>query len=128
MQVEINSISVPVLVTPRINGIAVTVTQIKTIYSAYFVDPTSTPLSFWLEYRDAVGTDLVTTIEYDPAKSSDSQLFFPIPDALYQNENKYSVLFFWLVQDNATPTPNNLEKIYTEQALVLEVVDLHNTV
>lgn len=127
MQVEINSISVPVLVTPRINGVVVTVTQIKTIYSAYFVDNTTTPLSFWLEYRDAVGSDPVVTIEWDPVKSSDSQLFFPIPDVLYQTENKYSVLFFWLVQNNADP-PANLEKIYTEQPLVLEVLDLHNNV
>lgn len=127
MQVEINSISVPVLVTPRINGIPVTVTQIKTIYSAKFVDNTTTPLSFYLEYRDAVGSDSIVTILWDPTKSSDSQLFFPIPDSLYQNENKYSILFFWLVTDNAMP-PANLEKIYVEQALVLEVLNLHNTV
>lgn len=128
MQVEINSITVPVLVTPRINQVPVTVTQIKTVYSSVFESDETTPLSFWLEYRAAVGTDDVVTIEWDPSKSSDSQLFFPIPDALYQNENKYSVLFFWLVQDDAMPTPADLEKIYTEQALVLEVVDLHNTV
>lgn len=127
MQVELNSINVPVLVTPRINGIVVTVTQIKTTYSSVFVDNTTTPMTFWMEYRDAVGSDAVVTIEYDPSKSSDSQLYFPIPDELYQNENKYSVLFFWLVQNNAMP-PVNLEKIYVEQPLVLEVLNLHNQV
>lgn len=127
MQVELNSINVPVLVTPRINGIAVTVTQIKTTYSSVFVDNTSTPMSFWLEYRDASSSDAVVTIEWDPVKSSDSQLFFPIPDALYQTENKYSVLIFWLVQDNGLP-PTNLERVYVEQPLVLEVLNLHNMV
>lgn len=126
-QIEIGSIAVPALVTPRINAIPVTVSQIKTLYSAKFVDNTTTPLSFWLEYRSTAGDSSVVTIEWDPTKSSDSQLYFPIPDALYSTLDKYSVLIFWLVQDDAIP-PNNLEKIYVEQPIVLEVVNLHNLV
>lgn len=125
MRAQLGSIFLPVLMTPRINQIPVTVTQIKTIYSSKFVDNTTTPLDFWLEYADRLGNK--TEVKWDSTKSSDSLIYFPIDDSVYASLAKYSVLFYWTVSNNAMSAVV-IEKIFVEQPQVLEIEDQHNQI
>lgn len=120
MKAQLGSVNLPNLLTPRIGGNPVTVTQIKTIYSSAWVSDPTTPLDFWLEYADRLGTKV--QLKWDSTKSSDSLIYIPIPDALYQTIAKYSVVWYWTVS-NLVPTV--IEKIFVEQPNVLEVIDQH---
>jgi len=125
MRAQLGSVFLPILMTPRINQVPVTVTQIKTIYSSKFVDNSTTPLDFYLEYADRTGAK--TEIKWDSVKSSDSLIYFPVPDAVYATLAKYSVLFYWTVSDNSVPAVV-IEKIFVEQPQVLEIEDQHTEI
>lgn len=121
---QIGTISLPISVAPRINDIAVTVTQIKEIYSTQWINDEETPMSFYLEYEDSTGVK--NAIEYDSGLSTDNVIFFNIPSEIYADLDTYSLLFYWQVVNTADP-PVVLEQIYTKQAIPLTVRDLHQT-
>ena len=119
-KVHIGTIFLPILLTPRIDGLAVKVSDIKNTYSGKYISDVLTPLDFHLEYEVRGGTPQV--IDWDPTSSTDSLTYFPVPDAVYASEITYSVIFFWTVKSGS----NVIEKIPTQNKLVLEVLDLHN--
>ena len=121
MKVQVGTTFLPIKLTPRIKGLAVKVSDIKTTYSQKYVSDALTPLNFFLEY-EARGV-APTAIAYDPASSTDNVINFLVPDALYANEITYTIIFYWTVSDL---TPTVIEKIFTENSLTLEVVDQHN--
>lgn len=118
MEAQVGSVSLPILITPRIDDQAVTVTQIKTVYSGKWTSDPSTPMSFLLELKDEFGN--ITSVT--DSGSTDSQLNFPVPDSVYANVITYTVMVYWVVKNTGGTI---IEKVPTIQPLTLEVADLH---
>jgi|SRR5579872_652785 len=112
-RVQFNSVNFPLLLTPRIDGVPVTQTQIKNDFSSSFVSDLLTPLDFYAEFTDRLGN--VTTFPWSADQSSDTEIFFPINDSFYQTVKKYSLLVYWTVSDASSGIPPYpiLERIYT---------------
>ena len=120
VKVQVGTTFLPVRLTPRISGLAVLVSQIKNVYSALYVSDALTPISFVMEYTpDGGGTP--QTITWNPALSTDSQVYFPVPDAFYSAVETWIVVFYWTITNGPST-----EKIYTENYLTIQVLDLHN--
>jgi hypothetical protein len=126
VEVQVGSIAVPIIITPRILDVPVTVTQIKEVYSSEWVSDEDTPMTFYLEYEDSTNPGVPQSILYNSSLSSNTQLVFDIPNEIYADLDTYSLLFYWLVTDTEDP-PTQLEKVYTKQAIPLVVRDLHQT-
>jgi hypothetical protein len=86
----------PIIVKPRINGVLVTQTDIKNTYSNAFVNDSSTPLTWTLEYREAnqVG---VFAVAFDPIVSQDDFIFFLPPDSIYAEDKEWTIAVFYQV-------------------------------
>lgn len=117
-EVQTGSTTLPILVIPRINGVPVTQTQIKTNFSNVFIDDGQTPLTFTMEYQTRLGT--LNTQAFDASKSTDAIIFFPMPDSFYATDIIWTIIPFWTIV-GLTQT----EKIYANEAIQLEVKDLH---
>lgn len=126
MEVELGTVSLPFFVIPRIDGVAVGVSDIKSTYSNKFENDTDTPMSFFAELSLRDGTK--TTVEWDESKSTDSVLYFPIADTIYATRAVYTVMFYWIVYNDDTPTPAEIEKIFTMEPMTLDVKELHEAV
>ena len=113
--VQKGSTGIPIIVVPRIDGQIVTQDNIKNIYSNAFISDGATPLSFTLEYKAVDGT--VLTQAWDPAKSTASSLYFPVPDSIYTNKEEWTIAVFWLIA---------AEKNYILKPFHLTVDDVHN--
>lgn len=120
MQVQTGTKFLPILLTPRIKGKAVKVSDIKSTYSGKFISDALTPLKFFLE-REERGQAPVS-IEWDSVTSTDDKIYFSVPDSVYATEKTYTIIFYWTVSDLI---PTVLEKIFTENSITLEVLDLH---
>jgi len=118
VEVQIGTTFLPILMTPRIGGLPVTQTQIKNDFSNAYVDDVTTPLTFTLEYKER-NDALPQTVSFDASRSTDSVIYFPIPDSFYAQNATYTVLPFWNV---GGPTP---EKIYAAEGIQIIVKDLH---
>lgn len=105
----------PITIRPRIDGNIVTQTQIKNDFSNTFVDDITTPIAFTMESK--VRGQSPVELPWVPGKSTDNLIYFAPADAFYENEIKYTLLFFWTI---AT------EKVYTKIPITLEVKDYHN--
>lgn len=118
-EVQVGSKFLPIKITPHINGVPVTQTNIKNNYSNLYVDDPTTPLTWVLEYKKR-GDASATVVNFDAGLSTDAVIYFPIPDAFYANIQKYTILFAWVVTG-----VSNTEKIYSEEELTIDVRDLH---
>jgi hypothetical protein len=116
VEIQVGSTKQPIIILPRINGTPVTVTQIKNDFSNFFVDDGSTPINFFMETRTRTGTK--TPLAYDPAKSSETELWFFPDDSFYATKEKYTTLIYWTI---AT------EKVNTETPFTIDVKELHDT-
>lgn len=117
-EVQIGTTTLPILVIPRINGVPVTQTEIKNNLSNVFVDDDTTPLSFTLEYVTREGT--LQTQVWDESQSTESIIFFPIPDSFYAVDIVWTLLPFWTIIGLT-----QIENIYAGESITLEVKDLH---
>lgn len=113
--VQKGSLIVPIIIKPRIDGNLVTQTQIKNDFSNEFISDGATPIAFTMESK--VRGQTIATLAWDPAKSTETNIFFLPPDSFYANQVKYTLLFFWTI---AT------EKAYTEIPITLEIKDFHD--
>lgn len=113
--VQVGSENFPIIIVPRIDGKIVTQSQIKSEYSNTFVDDNTTPLSFTLEYKKI--NEPAQTLVWDSGKSSDSKIFFQVPNSVYAEKANYTIIVFWKI---------GLEKIYTLKPYHLQVEDVHN--
>lgn len=114
-EVQVGSTSRPIIIKPMIGGVSVTQTQIKNNYSNKYVDDPTTPLNFVLEYKKR-GDTSPSTQNWDSAKSTDTEIFFDMPDAFWATRNTYTIMAYWTI---------GTEKNYTEESVQLEVKDLH---
>ena len=115
VEIQVGSTKQPIIHLPRIDGKPVTVTEIKTLYSNYYVSDPATPINFVMESRTRLGAK--TLLFYDPAKSSETEIWFFPTDPYYATVEKYTVLFYWTI---------DVEKVYTENPLVIDVKELHD--
>lgn len=113
--VQVGSTGLPIIVIPRINGLVITQDEIKTKYSNSFVDDVTTPLNFILEYKSVDG-DVITQV-WDSAKSSESSIYFPVPDSIYANKEEWTIAIAWQI---------STEKNYSLKPFHLTVDDVHN--
>ena len=116
-EIQKGTTSLPILVTPRIGGIPITQSEIKTNHSSVYIDD-STPLSFTLEYKSR--GDIVNIIHWDESQSTEDTIFFPMPDSFYANEIVWTILPYWKIL-GLTKT----EKVYADEAIQIEIKDLH---
>ncbi len=115
-EVQVGTKQLPIRIIPRINGVPVTQTDIKNNHT----NRTSPVLSFTLEYKTREGTTQIQL--FDAGKSTDSMIFFDMPDSFYANEIIYTLLPFWTVSGGGGPD----EVIYADESIMLEVKDLHD--
>jgi len=113
--VQKGSLIAPIIIKPRIDGNLVTQAQIKNNFSNEFISDGMTPIAFTMESK--VRGQSIVTLAWDPAKSTETEIFFLPADSFFANEIKYTLLFFWTI---AT------EKVYTEIPITLEIKDFHN--
>lgn len=116
-EIQVGTTDKPILVIPRIGGVPVTQTQIKNDFSNAYVDDISTPLSFVLEYKNRTDTT-VTSIAWNEAASTESQIFFDMPDAFWANLEEWTVMVAWTIAG---------EKNYTVESVVFAIKDMHRT-
>ena len=90
VEIQVGSKQQPIIMIPRINGIAETVTRIKAVFSNFFVSDGVTPIDWKLEHRTRTGTK--TLISFDSGKSNDTQIFFFPDDAFYATVEKKNSL------------------------------------
>lgn len=102
---------------PRIGGLVKTQTQIKNDFSNFFINDASTPLTWTLEFRDSKG--VVTTLAFDDTKSTDAILYFLPSDTFWDTLASYTVMLYWEIGAD-------LEKIYSENSIQLQIKDLHD--
>ena len=102
---------------PRIGGIVRTQTDIKNNFSNFFVSDGATPLTWSLEFRDSKG--VVTTLLLDSGLSTDSLLYFLPTNTFWDTFASYTVMLFWEIGVD-------LEKIYSENSIQLQIKDLHD--
>lgn len=115
VEIQVGSKQQPLIMLPRIDGKAETVTRIKTVFSNFYVNDATTPIDWNLEYRTRTGAK--TLINFDSVKSTDTQIFFFPDDAFFANVIKYTVLFFWTI---------GVEKVYSEIPITIDVKELHD--
>ena len=115
VEIQQGTTKLPILVTPRINGVDVTITQIKNQFSNFFVDDASTPIAFTLETRTRTGA--VATLAWDSTKSTDSIIFFLPLDSFYAILETYTIIPYWTIAS---------EKIYAQESIQLVVKQLHD--
>ena len=115
VEIQVGSTKQPIIIIPRIDGVVVTVTQIKNTFSNFFVDDLTTPIDFKLEFKTRIGAK--TLINYDVTRSSDTEIWFLPDNSFYAAVVKYSVLVYWTI---------GVEKVYLESPLLIDVKDLHN--
>ena len=115
MEIQVGSKQQPIIIIPRINGIAETVARIKGVFSNFFVNDATTPISWTLEFKTRTGA--IQTVVFDAANSTDTQIFFFPPDSMFAAVEEFTIAVFWTI---------GVEKVYTEQQIVFEVKDLHN--
>lgn len=121
VDVQRGTLKLPILIQPRINGVVVTQLQIKSTFSNAFIDDSTTPLTWTLEYSSrAVPTPV--EVLYNAGKSTDNTIFFDIPDVFYADYNLWTIMIFWKVTDN--PVTSTLEQIYSNEAIQIDVKDL----
>lgn len=113
--VQIGTRLLPIIVTPRIDGKVVTQTEIKAKSTGY-VDDNNTPLRFGLEIKQR--NEAILTLQWDETKSSNSAIFFQVPDSVYASAAVYTVTCFWTVGTS--------EKIYALAPYHLTVEDIHD--
>ena len=118
-EVQVGSTFRPIRLIPKVGGVPVTQTDIKNNYSNLYVDDPSTPLTWVLEWKRRGDTN-ATTINFNSGLSTDSEIYFDIPDSFYAAIQKYTVLFAWVVTG-----ASDTEKIYCEEAIQIDVRDLH---
>ena len=116
-EVQLGTTSKPIIVIPRIGGLAITQAQIKNDFSNEFVSDALTPLSFVLEYKKREDT-VFATVNWSSSKSTETNIFFPMPDSFWENIQEWTVLVAWKI---AT------EKNYTVVNAVFTIKDLHRT-
>ena len=115
VEIQVGSKQQPIILLPRIDNKPVTVTEIKNTFSNFFVSDGATPINFVMETRQRTGSK--TTLNYDPAKSSDTQIWFLPADTFWDTVRKYTTLFFWTI---------DVEKVYTENPITIDVKELHD--
>lgn len=113
--IQVGSKQQPLIMIPRIDGKPETVTRIKTVFSNFFVNDATTPIDWKLEHRTRTGAK--ATINFDAAKSTDTQIFFFPDDSFYATVEKKTVLFFWTI---------GVEKVYSEIPITVDVKELHD--
>ena len=115
MEFQVGSKQQPIILKPKIDGKAVTVTEIKNTFSNFFVSDVATPVNFVLETRTRLGVK--ATLNFNAAKSTDTEIwFFPL-DPFYATVEKKTALFYWTI---------GVEQVYTEIPIVIDVKELHN--
>jgi len=117
VEVQIGSLQLPILITPRINGVPVTQTQIKNDFSNKFVSDIATPIAWTLETRTRTGT--VQLLVWNEGNSTDSVIFFQPLDSFYAVEETYTIIPFWTI---------DTEKIYGQESIQFKVKQLHDGV
>jgi len=115
VEIQVGSKQQPIIMLPRIDGKPETVTRIKSVFSNFFVSDGATPIDWKMETRTRTGAK--ATINFDVAKSTDTQIFFFPPDSFYDTVQKYTVLFFWTI---------DIEKVYSEIPITVDVKELHD--
>ncbi len=115
VEIQVGSKQQPIIMIPRIDGKPTTVTDIKNIFSNFFVSDGATPIDWKLEHRTRTGAK--ATINFDASKSTDTQIFFFPDDSFYATVQKYTVLFFWTI---------DIEKVYSEIPITIDVKELHD--
>jgi len=115
VEIQVGSKQHPIIMIPRINGVPETVTRIKSVFSNFFVSDGATPIDWKLEHRTRTGAK--TTINFDSAKSTDTQIFFFPDDSFFATVQKYTVLFFWTI---------GVEKVYSSIPITIDVKELHD--
>jgi len=117
-EAQTGSTTLPILMIPRIGGVPVTLTEIKNDFSNVFLTDFDTPFTFTLEYQERGGP--VNTQAFSAPDTTDTIVFFPVPDSFYENDVVWTLLPFWQIV-GLTKT----EKIYADEAIMFEVKDLH---
>lgn len=115
MEIQKGSLVAPIIIHPRIDGNLVTQSQIKNDFSNLYIDDNTTPIAFAMELK--VREEVIQTISWDELKSTETDIFFLPPNSIYDEEKKYTVLFYWTI---------STEKVYTKIPITLEVKDFHN--
>jgi len=115
VEIQVGSTQQPLIMIPRINGVPETVTRIKTVFSNFYVDDPTTPIDWQMETRTRTGAKVL--LQFDAAKSTDTQIFFFPTDPFYATVQKYTALFFWTI---------GVEKVYTENPITIDVKELHD--
>jgi len=115
VEIQVGSKQQPIIMLPRIDGKPVTVANIKSTFSNFFVSDGATPIDWKMETRTRTGAK--DTINFDSAKSTDTQIFFFPPDTFYATVQKYTVLFFWTI---------DIEKVYSQIPITIDVKELHD--
>jgi len=113
--VQVGTTSLPIRITPRIDGNVVTQQNIKDIYSNHFISDGATPLTWVFEYKAVGGT--IASIPFDAGKSGPSSIYFTIPDSFYATKEEWTFSVAWKI---AT------EKIFMMRSVKISVVDEHN--
>ena len=115
VEIQVGSKQQPIIILPRIDGNAVTVQNIKDNFSNFFINNGSTPINFVMETRTRLGNKV--TLNYDVAKSSETEIWFLPLDTFWESIQKYTTLFYWTIA---------VEKVYTENPITIDVKELHD--
>lgn len=115
MEIQVGSLQQPVILKPRINGIPVTVSDIKNSFSNFYVSDGATPIDWKLEYKTRTGAK--TLIAFDASRSTNEEIWFLPADAFYATEVKYTIMFYWTI---------STEKVYSENAITFDIKEIHN--
>jgi len=116
--VQIGTTNLPISIQPRINGEIVTQEQIKLEFSNSFIDDSTTPLTWTLEYTERDGT--TQTQFFDTGESTNDTIVFAMPDSFYAEFKVWMVTIRWNIAGVA-PRP---EQIFSNESIMIEVKDL----
>jgi hypothetical protein len=116
VEIQVGSKQQPIIILPRINGTPVTVQNIKDNFSNFFVSDIATPINFVMETRTRLGAKV--TLNYDAAKSSETEIWFLPTDPFFASVEKYTTLIYWTI---------DVEQVYTENPFTIDVKELHDT-
>jgi len=117
VEVQIGSLNLPIIITPRIKGIDETQLRIKTVFSNTFISDIMTPIDWNLETRTRSGT--VQILNWTSGSSTESTIFFLPADVFYSIEETYTIIPYWTIA---------AEKIYAQESIQLKVKQLHDGV
>jgi len=115
VEIQVGSKQQPIIMLPRIDGVAVTVQNIKDNFSNFFVDNGTTPINFVMETKTRTGAKVL--LNYDVAKSSETEIWFLPLDTFWDTVQKYTALFYWTIA---------VEKVYTENPITIDVKEIHD--